>query len=272
MSLPDACALFNLNEVEDVLWSNVAELPLPAYLSDNIARILAVTSKAHQTNDAFSRTIIDQILISAIYEENQDSRQRPASSPKEDPAVLELRHETPLQRQVTYDGQPRLLSGFADYTVWYDSYNKGSLSTNLIIVEAKKLNATDTCLGQLTAYMGLVHETRREQHKKNCVVFGAASDGLTFRFLRVDNDSNWSKSRLLEWEMGDNAKIYTVFRSLVRIAALSSPTTSPVKNAQQRERVEASFTSPVRARAFDFDWSNLEILEEDDQTEIVDLQ
>lgn len=257
-------------EDENVLWAGINETPVPKYLTDNIDRILAVTSRTHRTNEAFTRTILDQILISAIYEENTQTLRQRASSQPEDPAVLELQHETPLQRRVTYEGQARLLSGYADYTVWYDSPIRDNLATNLIIIEAKKRHYTDTCLGQLTAYMGLVHAYRKDKHKENSVIYGAASDGLSFRFCRIDNDGNWSQSGLLEWKHADDkSRIYSVFRSLIRIAALSSPSTSPIKNSQKRETILASFGSPARTHKFDYDLSALEIMEEDDETEIV---
>lgn len=258
-----------MRKVKEVLWDGINELPVPQYLSDNIDRILAVTSETHQTNEAFSRTMIDQILISAIYEENQQAAQQRSSSRPEDPAVLDLQHETQFQRHVTYKGESRLLSGYADYTVWYESHKKSTLATNLIIIEAKKINSTDTCLAQLTACMGVVHAYRKDEQKQNSVIYGVASDGLSFRFCRIDNESNWSQSRLMEWETWDKGRIYSVFRSLIRIAALSSPSTSPIKNLQRREKVLASFGSPERTRKFDYELSALELLEEDDETEIV---
>ena len=198
--------------------------------------------------------------------------QHRASSQLEDPAILELQHETQFQRQIVYQGETRLLKGYADYTVWYDSRNKSSLATNLIIIEAKKIGFTDTCLGQLTAYMGIVHAKRKDEQKQNSVIYGAASDGLSFRFCRIDNEGNWSRSRLMEWQMEDKDRIYSVFRSLIRIAALSSPSTSPINNPQQREKVLASFGSPERTRRFDYKLSALDILVEDEETEIVSFE
>lgn len=198
--------------------------------------------------------MIDQILIFAIYEE-QHTQQR-ASSQQKDPAVLELQHETHFQRQVLYDGEIRLLSGYADYTVWYEPQRKSNLSTNLIVIEAKKINFTDTCLGQLTAYMGIAHAYKKDEQEQNSVIYGVASDGFSFRFCRIDNEGNWSQSRLLEWKMGDKDRIYSVFRSLIKIAALSSPSTSPIENVQRR-------------RKFDSDLMALKILGEDSETEII---
>lgn len=89
---------------------------------------------------------------------------------------------------------------------------------------------TDTRVAQLTAYMGVVHASKKDQMKDNYVVYGAASDGLSFRFYRISNESLWSTNRLSEWRRGDEGTMYSIFGSLIRIAALSSPSTSLVKN------------------------------------------
>lgn len=38
----------------------------------------------------------------------------------------------------------KLLTGFADYSVWYDSAKKNKLATNIVIIEAKRRYYTDT--------------------------------------------------------------------------------------------------------------------------------
>lgn len=232
---------------------------------------MAVT-ETHQTNEAFSLTVINQIFISVYDENHSQTPQQQSSSLPDDPAVLELQHETKSQRQVIFRGEASPLTGYADYTVWYDSKKTYNFDTNLIIIEAKKVGSTDTCLGQLTAYMGLVHAYRKDERKQNSVIFGAASDGLTFRFCRIDNEGNWSQSRLMEWEMGDKGGIYSLFRSLIRITALSSPSTSTTKNLKQRQKVLASFGSPKRTRKFEYALCSLELVEVDDETEIVSLR
>jgi len=52
----------------------------------------------------------------------------------------------------------------------------------------------------------------------------------------------------MEWEEGDKSRIFSVFRSLIWIAALSSPSTFPIKNLQQREKGFASSGSSERTR------------------------
>lgn len=107
-----------MHDVENVFWEDINELPIPQYLLDNIDRIKAITSCSQRSDEAFPRTIIDQILISALYDENRmENTQKQSSSQADDPAILELQHGALLQRQVTFQEEQRLLSGFADYTV-----------------------------------------------------------------------------------------------------------------------------------------------------------
>ena len=122
---------------------------------------------------------------------------------------------------------------------------------------------------QLTAYIGAIHAHKKDQWKRNTIVYGAASDGLSFRFCRIDNESKWSESRPLEWPMGDKDKIYTVFRALIREAALSSVSIPSTTDPHQRRHIRVAFGSPERDQQFQYDLSALEITEEDDETEII---
>jgi hypothetical protein len=88
---------------------------------------------------------------------------------------------------------------------------------------------------------------------------------LDFRFCRINNDGVFVKSKLLEWNAGDKGKIYSIIRLLLRAAALSSPSTTPIKDPMQRELVLASFGSPQRSQKFDYGLSGIQILEEDDE-------
>jgi hypothetical protein len=135
------------------------------------------------------------------------------------------------------------------------------MATNLLIVEAKPPYYTDVALPQLACYMGIVHASRKAQSKENCIVYGAASDGSNFRFCQIDNDGVFNRSALLEWDWNKN-EIYSIIRSLLRAAALSSPSTTPIKDPLHRKIVLASFGSPERTRRFDYDFGELRTYDE----------
>lgn len=93
---------------------------------------------------------------------------------------------------------------------------------------------------------------RKDERRQKSVIYGAASDSLTLRFCRIDNEGNWSQRRLMEWEKWDKGRIYSLFRSSIRIAALSSPSTSPIKNLEHREKFLAPFANSERIRKFEY--------------------
>lgn len=111
--------------------------------------------------------------------------------------------------------------------------------------------------------MGIVYATRKEESKENFVVYGAASDGGIFRFCRIDNNGFFAHSRLLEWEE-DADQIYSIMRSLLRAAALSSPSTTPIKDPMQRKTAPESSSSPQRSQNSDYGLSKLKVYYEED--------
>ena len=117
-------------------------------------------------NEASARCILNNILVCCVAEEKKLARStaqtgsstasigptlRP-TTPTPEPAELSLRFETELKCVVTYKREARTLSGLADYTLWYD--NTESMGTNLVVVEAKRLQAIEEAAAQLVAYMG----------------------------------------------------------------------------------------------------------------------
>ncbi|OBT88387.1 hypothetical protein VE02_02299 [Pseudogymnoascus sp. 03VT05] len=285
LEFDEALELFGLENAGSFSFDDELETTVPGYLLENIGRILAVTNRIGRANGAFSRTVLDQIIIASIYEEGKarlnpqvtHSHPDPAAEEPagEEPARLQLIHEAPLSRKVMHGGQQKLLAGFADYTLLYDDSMIRAMATNLLIVEAKRKNATDTALSQLVSYMGIVHATRKDEGKTNSVIFGLASDGNSFRFCRIDNDGKFNKSGLMEWgRPQDRNKIYGMFRAIIRAAALSSPSTTPIKDPTQRKLVLTAFGSPGRANRFDFGLGRLQVYDleeaEDGGYEIVE--
>lgn len=260
-------------------------LPIPSYLEDDIARMHSVTNNGGSGNyKALCRINLDQILISAIYEESnremmeapkdQDLRTRlshlsvSSAEIPEDPAKLQLLRKTPLSKTVIHRGEKRLLSGFADYGLFYDGSNSKALPTNFVIVEAKQQYCPDMELPELAAYMGVIHTTRKEDSKQDCVIYGMATDGNLFRFCRIDNDGIFTQSKLLEWRRKANrGEIYSNLRSIIRAAALSCPSSTPIKDPMQRKLVLSAFGSPNYSNMVDFGCSDIKFFEIDEGDE-----
>ena len=274
LSLSEVMTIFGLQslnrDLASQLWDEYPVYSIPEYLYQAISRTQwVINNPSSKSNEAYCRTIIDQILIGAMYEESHHRSQSLGHDTisEEDPAILQLQLETTLQLEVTYRHEKRLLSGVADYTVWYESVEKDRLATNLVIIEAKRQHDTDMALSQLAAYMSIVHTSRKQAVRQNSTIFGVASDGAGFRFCRIDNNSTWAISTLLEWDITQHReKIFSIFRELIRTAALSSPSTTPIKDPMKRQNVLAAFGSPVHSRKFNFNTSKMSFQEFDEET------
>jgi hypothetical protein len=130
-------------------------------------------------NEAIARVVIDQILISAISEENDaalkglkvlqsnelqledgsiPSTPVRAGQNQPEPAQLSLEFETSLSAPVMHNGVEKTLAGYADYTLFYKCRTTGNelttLSASLVVVEAKRHTTTDSATAQLISYMG----------------------------------------------------------------------------------------------------------------------
>ncbi|OBT70506.1 hypothetical protein VE03_00187 [Pseudogymnoascus sp. 23342-1-I1] len=247
----------------------------PGYLTDTLSHIKYVTDNRSLYNKNYLRTILDQIFIASIYEESlasQTGLDKPLAMqhahppqrrpPVEDPAHLELLHETQLSRKITYKGEESILMGSADYALYYESQAKGSFNTNLVIVEAKKNECADGAVPELVSYLGIVSAARRKQNKANATLYGIASDGVVFRFCRVDNDGVFNRSVSLDWWKGDHKdRIFSMIRTIVREAALSSPSTTPIQDPAKRQLVLAEFGRP--STKVDFGRGGIEVFEID---------
>lgn len=137
-----------------------------------------------------------------------------------------------------------------------------------VIVEAKVQYCSDAELAELVAYMVVMHTTRKENSNQDYVIYGMVSDRNLFRFCRIDNDSIFTQSKPLEWRTkAHREEIYSILRSVIRTAAISCPSTTPVKDHMQRKLVLSAFGSPNHSNLFDFESSkdNFFVIYEEDE-------
>jgi hypothetical protein len=231
-------------------------------------------------NEALARMAINEILVTCIAEEKRrilggggnvpgpshpsdltSTSGRPTTPTSLDPAPLILQLEPRLSYVVEYQNEKRLLQGNADYSLWHDG--NGAMGTNLVLVEAKRRGLLSAADGQLIAYMGIVHRTRESSKKQNMVVYGISTDGNEFKFWRLDNSGQLTRSRIYDWDGGDGTTIISYMRLIVRAAIHSSPSTSPVKDAKERGVSLSIYHDTGRAASFDYGIGRLAIWDED---------
>ena len=146
------------------------------------------------------------------------------------------------------------VSGIADYVLGYEPHVRTlprSFESFSIIVEAKK-SYIDAGLGQIVAYMVAAqqHRVSLRPSRITNVVYGMVSDGIMWRFLRLDGKILHVSDYISAISNYGQRRVYFYIDRIIRANIESSPHTSPSKNfpATQelwRERVEANIFEDV---------------------------
>lgn len=168
-----------------------------------------------RTNESFSRTIIDLILLDRLNALRDETSHR----------KLLLGAEVTIAIQVMDNGKPTVVQGRADWAIGYG--NSTETTGNLLIVaEAKRVGQAVVGMPQLIIYMAAAQEARKD--RVNQTVWGILSDAHNFFFLCLNNDRKLLTSPMLEWRY-QSSQILNHLDTLLRDAIQSSPHTTPQK-------------------------------------------
>ncbi|KAJ5757122.1 uncharacterized protein N7511_007304 [Penicillium nucicola] len=169
-------------DVEDAEMQGVQPLPLPPHLMSTLGLIEKAIGNS-KINEASARWVVDAVILHAY-----------------EAATTDIKNAQPLSVQCerTYQFGPVILnrkkvilSGRPDYSVWYGESE--ALCLNVLILKAKGPPKATNPIAQLLGYMGCIHRARKSEGKRNCGVYGMASTGETWTFLKISNDSKWTE-------------------------------------------------------------------------------
>ncbi|KAJ5648308.1 hypothetical protein N7490_004680 [Penicillium lividum] len=111
--------------------------------------------------------------------------------------MFKLSLELQIDLEFTYGGiaygkKQNAYFGFPYYSLWYGPVQ--DLSTNFVVVHTDTPAFYDE--GTVQTYMGMIHAARKQCGKKNCIVYGLATDSNEYWFYQVDNEGYWSHTVL----------------------------------------------------------------------------
>lgn len=147
-------------------------------------------------------------------------------------------------------GSPVRIAGRADWAYGYDARG-GSSGSFVIAIEAKQRATLSSAESQLLAYLAIMREQRRAMSKTNVVVQGFYTDGRQYTFMSIGNDGVVHSSSALA--VMNDAGRKTIFNFIVRMldtAMKSTPSASPTKPVEKRDRQVAQFETEVWGRAY----------------------
>lgn len=172
--------------------------------------------------ESFTRTIFDILLFDRLEKLDDEKAKR------------HLRIATEVSMEVstkTKDGI-RKISGRADWTLGYMDDRK-NLHEMLVVIEAKAYAGITAAMPQLLAYLAGIQDARSAADKTNKVVFGIATDFVSFSFVVLRENRKAFTSKLLDW-IEDQEKILAFFDHILRDAIETSPHTTPIKSGNKR--------------------------------------
>ncbi|PLB44234.1 hypothetical protein P170DRAFT_480001 [Aspergillus steynii IBT 23096] len=162
--------------------------PMTARLRDTLEDF-ALATKGSSETEAAVRSRIDVILYMTLADkkrkEHRAAGHRSSMEALTQYRSIEFQAETDIKLPWTYKGEKRLISGRADYTLWYGEPD--SPESNLMVVEAKTEGADG--LKQAITYMAMVHHARKKAGRADTIIWGIATNSWEWKFIRLNADS-----------------------------------------------------------------------------------
>ena len=99
----------------------------------------------------------------------------------------------------------------------------------LLLVQAKVEHGVDQALPQLIVYLASLRQSRIQRQRKDTSVYGIASDGYKFIFVKISNDGTVMLSKRYDIVIGDMMKVLACMKYLLEMTANRSPASSAEK-------------------------------------------
>ncbi|OQE11825.1 hypothetical protein PENVUL_c002G05482 [Penicillium vulpinum] len=181
----------SLKEIEKVLGlkfdrkdqelQHVPELQLPPNLVRTLELIDRASGRSPQSEVSI-RWVINALLLHAHEIATTDH-------PNTQPLNIQM-EKTYTHSPVTWKKTKVKLSVCPYYKIWCGEDGE-DICLNVLIVKARNLDI-ESGVAQALGSMGCIHR-KRKIAKRDATVYGMASNGTSFSFLKISNDSKWSK-------------------------------------------------------------------------------
>ncbi|KAJ9265274.1 hypothetical protein DTO195F2_1886 [Paecilomyces variotii] len=237
MTCKEVCEFFRLTDDLSFDWSLEPHerKTVPDYLK-SILEDYNLCMAGSRENEALVRTRLDAILMTTLAAKKKGEWGQTWGASMESVASyksLHLQFETPLKCPVMHKNREIILNGRADYSLWYETVDEPE--SNMVVVEAKAHEGDRTGEWQTLTYMAIIHSARKKAGRSDTTIYGVATDSHRFIFMRLDNNSKWSKLETT-WDTPEGA--ITVISHLHKImdhAAMLSPVATR-QSASERKR------------------------------------
>jgi len=102
-------------------------------------------------------------------------------------------------------------------------------------MEAKLNGSFGQVLPQLVVYLASLRQSRIQRQRNDTSVYGIASDGYEFIFVKITEDGTVMRSQTYDIGVGHMTKVLACMRYLLEMTANRSPASSLEKQYEQDE-------------------------------------
>jgi len=114
----------------------------------------------------------------------------------------------------------------------------------LLLVEAKFHGSVAQAIPQLIVYLAALRQSRLERNRTDTSLYGLASDGYVFVFLKISQDGTVMQSRRFNLLEGHLKKVLGCLTHVLEITASRSPKSTPERNVDDRDNDEVDESDP----------------------------
>ena len=110
-----------------------------------------------------------------------------------------------------------------------------------LLVEAKSDGAVDSAVTQLIVYLGSLRQSRLQRNRPDASVYGLASDGYVFLFVKILHDGTVMQSKRFNiLKRGEMKKVLGCLKYILEITASRSPKSTLERNDRDNDEVDES--------------------------------
>jgi hypothetical protein len=114
----------------------------------------------------------------------------------------------------------------------------------LLLVEAKFHNSVDHALPQLIVYLACLRQSRLQRNRTDASVYGLASNGYVFIFVKISHDGTVMRSRRFDILEGEMKKVLGCLKFVLEMTASRSPKSTLERNGGDKDDDEVDESDP----------------------------
>lgn len=236
--------------------------------------------------EATNRIAVDMVLIACklhvmdLHSTHFSPKKRRAASRPGTPQDLDVREtiriypelELAVEVMDPSTNEKVRVTGRADWGFGYSGRSDAFHGTFLVAMEAKRRDLFSNAELQLLTYLAILRELRLRAGKTNTATQGFYTDGFRYCFMAINPDGQVESS--LPYVVTNPEGGKTIFNFIVTIlesAIKCSPTVTPTKVPEQREKENSNFTAEVWTKVYYPYLSSPQIESVGEEEEIMDM-